>query len=228
MDQRSPEWFAERMGRITSTSAKVIINPSARPDSSATLMGELVREIATGDYKDVPDTFWMRHGREQEPKAIAAYEMYTGVKVQDGGFHISDRHNLMGDSPDGVVGLFEGVVEAKCPSPEEHGRVLVQSAPKPEHRWQMAWHLMVSGALWCDYVSYCDEYPEHLKLFIKRYTLLDIWPDKIIKGKIYKSKPDISDKVITSAEQIGEAWGKIGNFIDTYQGHLQRLGLTLE
>ena len=224
MEQRSAEWFAARLGRITSTSAKAIINPSARSDSATTLMGELVREIATADYKDVPQTFWMRHGEETEPLALSAYELYTGVKLAAGGFTVSDRHHLLADSPDAVVGLFDGVVEAKCPSPDEHGRVLVARAAKPEYLWQFAWHMMVSGAGWCDYVSYCPDYPEHLRLFIRRYTLLDIFPDTVKKSR----KKDESDQTIISAEHIGAAWGKIGNFLDTYQNHLTRLGLTLE
>ena len=70
MEQRSPEWFAERLGRLTSTTAKVIFN--GRAAGKQTLLGELVTEIATANYKDIPDTFWLRYGRETEPKAIAA------------------------------------------------------------------------------------------------------------------------------------------------------------
>lgn len=207
MEQRSPEWFAERLGRVTSTSAAAILNPKARAASTTTLIGELVREIATADYKNIPDTFWMRHGRETEPAAVAAYELYTGRKVSPGGFLVSSHDDLLGASPDGIIGFREGSLEVKCLSPDNHGAVLVQQGPVDSgHLWQMAWHMMIGETRWCDYVCYCPDYPEHLRLFIKRYRLSD---------------------VIGEVEAVSSAWHRVWGFLSTYRGHLDRLNLSL-
>jgi len=228
MEQGSREWLAERIGRVTSTSAKVIINPRATPAGRLSLMGQLVREVATADYKDVPTTFWMRHGREMEPEAIAAYVLHTGRHVSAGGFSISSRSDLLGDSPDGIVGFYNGCIEAKCPDADNHGITLVKQAPYDDaYLWQMAWHVMVGEVDWCDYVSYNATYPEHLRLFIKRYTLADFFPEIVKKGRKYKTKEDEPDTVITTAEQVAAAWQRVFDFETTYQQHLSRLGLTL-
>lgn len=225
--QQSKEWFADRIGRVTSTSAKIILSPKTQQGSKETLIGELVAELATADYKEVPQTFWMRWGQEQEPKALAAYELYTGRKVEPGTFQISGYSPFLGDSPDGIVGLYEGTVEAKCPSNEEHGRILVNNGPKPEHVWQMGWHIMIGDTNWCDYASYNPNFPEHLRLFVRRYTLADVFPEVIIKGKKYKTREDIPDRVITTSERLKEAWANVESFLSEYRGHRERLGLTL-
>ena len=229
MEQRSPEWFAERIGRITSTSAKVIVNPRATAAGRDSLRGELVSEIATASFKHVPETFWMRHGTTYEPYAIAAYELEKGTHVAAGTFQVSDYNDLLGDSPDGVIGLGEGCLEAKCPNSENHGAVLATGEPyDSSYVWQMFWHLLVGGYEWCDFVSYHPDYPEHLRLFIRRYTMADIFPEKLIKGKKFKTKDDTPDKIITTEEQVNFAGLAIQTFIDDYQATLVRLGLTLE
>lgn len=226
--QRSPHWYAERIGRITSTSAKVIVNPRATDSGRKTLKGELVAEMACADYKDVPDTFWMRHGREMEPYAISEYEFHTNLVVAPGTFQVSSVNDLMGDSPDGVVGFAEGCLEAKCPNRENHAYVLANNEPyDTAYKWQMLWHLLVGQYKWCDFVSYNRDFPEHLRLKIIRYTLSDIFPEYVIKGKKYKTRPNVPDKIITTSAQIDAAWQKIDDFITDYQATLVDLGLTL-
>jgi hypothetical protein len=214
MEQRDPEWYAARIGRATSTCAKVIINPRATKPGRDSLIGELVSEIATANYKDVPDSFWLRHGRELEPQALAWFEMWTGNTVIPGTFQVSKKHDLLGDSPDGVVGFHEGTLEIKCPSPENHGKVLVTQQPyDTSHKWQIAWHMMIGGYQWCDYVSYCPSFPEHLRIKVVRMTLADIFP---------------KTSNATREDKLNEAWASVWEFIDNYTGHLKRLGLTLE
>ena len=166
MEQRSPDWFAARLGRITSTRAKAVL--SKRKDSKITLIGELVRELATANNKDVPQTFWMRYGTETEPKAIAAYQVLTGALVAPGGFHIHPLFDVVADSPDGMIGLKEGVLEIKCPAPDTHGKYLAADIVPTEYESQVDWHLFVTGRSWCDFGSYCPDFPPDLQFFRKR------------------------------------------------------------
>jgi len=177
MEQRSEQWFADRLGRLTSTLAKVVLGTGAVAQN--TLIAELVAEVATTKAKDVPDTFWMRHGRETEPKAIAAYELYKGCIVADGGFKVHEDYPMCADSPDGLIGLKEGVLEVKCPAAHTHAEYLLSDKVPAKYLSQVKWHLWVSGRDWCDFVSYNEAFPVHLQFMTRRVNRADIDMDSI-------------------------------------------------
>lgn len=171
-EQRSPEWFAARLGRLTGSRASDMLAKIKSGEAAARrdLRMQLVVERLTGKPQD--EGFVspaMQRGIDLEAAAIAAYEGATGNLVRRTGFLACD--DLMaGCSLDGDVDGFHGLIEAKCPKSATHLGYLRAQAVPSEHRAQMLHNCWVSGAEWCDFVSYDDRFPPELSLFIVRYT----------------------------------------------------------
>jgi hypothetical protein len=78
------------------------------------------------------------------------------------------HHDIPGSgaSPDGFVG--EGLIEIKCPNTATHLEYVLAGKPPEKYMTQMQWQMAVTGAPWCDFVSYDPRLPEHLQMLIVR------------------------------------------------------------
>src|SRR3989304_4479063 len=61
-----------------------------------------------------------------------------------------------------------GIVEAKCPKAATHYEYLTTREIPGDYRWQCVHNLWVSGAQWCDFISYDDCWPERLQYLCVR------------------------------------------------------------
>lgn len=170
--QRSNAWRLARCGRLTASRAHDILARGRRDEESRTRAGyrrQLVVEQLTGiPYQDAYVSGPMRRGRVQEPAARAAYAEHTGQVVDTSGFLIHEEL-MAGCSLDGHVGAFEGVVEIKAPNTLTHLRYLATRSVPARYRAQMTHHLWITGARWCDFVSYDDRMPRAARLVIIRF-----------------------------------------------------------
>jgi hypothetical protein len=104
--------------------------------------------------------------------ARAAYEAATGYVVRSTGF-LAHRELPIGCSLDGDVDDFTGIVEFKVPKSATHYRYLKSNELPSEHVWQIVHNLYVTGAAWCDFVSFDDRFPHALQLHTIRATRND-------------------------------------------------------
>ena len=169
--QRSAEWFAARLGRLTGSRAKDMLATiksggwaAARLDYKLELVcARLTGRADEGGYVSAE----MQRGTDLEPAAFAAYEARTGQVVHRSGFLAHDEH-LAGCSLDGHVGDVAGIVELKCPKTATHLRYLRDGRVPSDHLPQILHNLWITGAAWCDFVSFDDRLPEALQLFVVR------------------------------------------------------------
>src|SRR6056297_2347524 len=111
MEQRSPEWFAHRLGRVTASRiADVMAKTKSGPGAARkNYMADLVAERLTGEAKEGFTNAAMQWGTDMEPQARAAYEFVTDAVVTEVGFIDHPKIEMAGCSPDGLVG-DEGMV----------------------------------------------------------------------------------------------------------------------
>jgi hypothetical protein len=178
--QRSDAWRQARCGRVTASRAGDLLArgryglPSV---SRSRYRQQLIDEQITG--RPTPESFMptaaMQRGVALEPAARAAYAARTGQVVHTSGFLMHDEL-MAGCSLDGYVGAFEGVVELKAPQSVTHGTYLVTRRVPKAYRAQMTHLLWMTGAQWCDFVSFDDRLPEALQLVVIRFTraVLDV------------------------------------------------------
>jgi hypothetical protein len=118
------------------------------------------------DFAGNAATEW---GNAHEAEAIAAYEAHTGHIAMPVGF-VALRDTLAGCSPDGVIRDYEGTVSIKCPHKTAiHIGYLRDGRVPSAYLPQVLCELWVTGAQWCDFLSYDPRVPEGLQTFLVRY-----------------------------------------------------------
>jgi hypothetical protein len=174
--QRSPEWFAARVGRLTGSVASDMLATIKSGEAAARrdLRTKLVVERLTGQSQE--DGFVnaaMTWGIEHEADAFAAYEAHSGSVVRRTGFLCADGL-MVGCSLDGDVDGFGGIMELKCPKSATHLGYLKDGKVPANHLPQIWHNLWVTGAEWCDFASYDPRFPEGLRLFVCRVPRVEI------------------------------------------------------
>jgi putative phage-type endonuclease len=167
--QGSPEWFAERLGRVGASRVADIVarTKSGYSASRENYAVELALERLTGQQADSYSSAAMLWGTTTEPMARAAYEAATGVLVQECGSIPHPRIEMAGASPDGLVG-DDGLLEIKCPNSATHINTLRSRKPDGKYITQMQWQMACTERAWCDFASYDPRMPEGLELFVTR------------------------------------------------------------
>lgn len=174
MEQRSPEWFEARLGRLTSSR---IADATARTKegwgaSRARYMSELIIERLTQTPTQSYTNAAMQWGTDTEPHAIAAYEWVTGRNVEKIAFVPHPKITMAGCSPDGYV-MDDGLVEIKCPDTHTHIATLLKGGVEGKYIKQIQFQMACTGRKWCDFVSFDPRLPPRLQLFVRRIDRSD-------------------------------------------------------
>jgi hypothetical protein len=173
--QRSPEWFAARLGRLTGSRVSDMLATIKSGESAGrrNLRTQLVLERVTGRQQG-PDFLSpaMQQGIDREPAAYAAYEVLRGELLARTGF-LSHDALPVGCSLDGHVGDFLGVIEIKSPTPSVHLEYLKTGIVPGEYYKQIVHALWMTGAQWCDWLSYNPDFPGGLHVKLVRVARRD-------------------------------------------------------
>lgn len=174
VEQRSAEWIALRLGRLTASRASDMLakTKTGWSTSRRNLMMQLVLERVTG--KSQERNFInqaMQDGIDREHMAVAHYEAVTGVLIEPVGFCSHDTL-MAGCSPDAFVG-DDGLLSVKCPIPATHWEFLKTGAIPKDYLDQITCEFWITGRQWCDYLSFNPEFPENLQARIVRVTRVE-------------------------------------------------------
>jgi len=169
MDQRTDEWYAARLGKVTASRISDVLSKGKTGESAskATYRAELIAERLTRERAQNFVSAAMIWGNEYEPMARSAYELETGLIVTEVGFIDHPTVPMSGASPDGLVG-DDGLVEIKCPGTKTHIDLLLNKIVPSKYIAQMQWQMACSGRAWADFVSFDPRMPEHLMIEVIR------------------------------------------------------------
>ena len=172
-EQGTPEWLADRLGKATGSKADCILAKGRTKGTESKTRSSYIYQLAleritgkSGDYTKVNEH--MARGTALEPEARALYEMQTGNLVEQIGFAHHEGEQF-GCSIDGFIHDRQGIIEIKAPIHTIHWRYIERNEPPADYIPQMMHNLFVTGARYCDFVSYCEAMPPKLRLFIVRY-----------------------------------------------------------
>jgi putative phage-type endonuclease len=175
-EQRSPEWFKQRLGKVTASRVSDILKTIKNGSPAASrrnYAAQLVSERLTGRSHDrFYNNEHMDWGRDQEPAAKEAYTARTGLDISEVGLIEHPEIAFAAASPDGLVG-DDGLVEIKCLLTANHIDMLLEEDVKDEYRYQVLWQLACTRRKWCDFISFDPTMPEDMQLFIKRFVFDD-------------------------------------------------------
>ena len=118
----------------------------------------------------------MDRGNELEDSAAFLYQVETGQEIQKVGFVEHSEH--VGCSPDLFV-FRNGMAEIKCPDDKVYFQYLLDGKIDTKYQWQMRGQMWLYDRDWCDFVSYCPDFPESKQLYIFRVDR-----DEELEGKL--------------------------------------------
>lgn len=195
IEQGSPEWMAQRMGKVTASRVADVIAKTKTGYSTSrdNYMAQLVCERMTGTVAEFYTNAAMQWGTDNEPLARAAYEALKDVLVDEVAMIAHPTIESAGASPDGLVG-DEGLIEIKCPNTATHIDTLLSQTVPGKYVTQMQWQMACTGRKWCDFVSFDPRMPEDLRLFIKRVDR----DDKMIaelESEVVKFLKELDEKI---------------------------------
>ena len=166
-----------RLGRLTGSRAADMlstIKSGAEAAGRRNLRVQLTLERITGrSHENGYVSPAMQQGADREADAYAFYEALTGRMLARTGFLSADEI-MVGCSLDGHVGDFEGIVELKAPLAATHLDYLRTGIIPGEYQKQILHGLWVSGARWCDWLSYNPDFPAPLRGRLVRVERDDI------------------------------------------------------
>ena len=205
MEQKSAEWFAARLGRVTASRVADVVAKTKSGDSASrgNYMAQLVIERLTNKQEESYSNDFMDWGNLQEPFARAAYEAATNVLVDEVGMITHPRIEMSGASPDGLVG-DDGLVEIKCPKTATHIETLLSKTVPGKYNIQMQWQMACTDRSWCDFVSFDPRMPDGLQMFLKRVPRDDALI-KTLEDEVIKFLKEVDSKLEQLTNQLKEA-----------------------
>ena len=195
IEQGSDEWFASRLGKVTASKVADIVakTKTGYSTSRANYMAQLVVERLTGVKADSFTNAAMEWGTQTEPLARAAYELKTGVMVDEVPLIDHPVIPMSGASPDGLVGE-DGMLEIKCPNTATHIDTMLSGEADKRYINQMMWQMACTGRKWVDFVSFDPRMPDNLQLFIKRVERNDEQISEL-EAEVVKFLLEVEEKV---------------------------------
>lgn len=169
-NQRTEEWYAARLGKVTASRVADVMakTKTGYSTSRQNYMMQLLCERLTGKKEESYSSAAMQRGTEMEPIARAVYEAEKGLFVVETGLVDHEEIKNFGASPDGLVG-DDGLIEIKCPNTSTHVDFLRTGKPDNKYQWQMLAQMACTGRDWCDFVSFDDRLPEPLQFYCIRF-----------------------------------------------------------
>jgi len=203
VEQRTEEWFAARLGKVTASRVADVIAKTKTGYSASrdNYMAQLICERLTGQQGESFTNTAMQHGVDTEPLARSAYENLRNLMVKEVGFINHPRIEMAGASPDGIVG--EGILEIKCPNTSNHLDTLLSGKVPSKYIPQMQWQMLCTGSKWGDYVSFDNRLPEHLQLFVQE---VEFDPEycAMLEKEVTQFLAELDDKITKLKEKYVE------------------------
>lgn len=167
-EQRTHAWLMARVGHATGSRFKDVmarIKSGAPAQARTDYLTELAVERVTGSPTEHFVNSYMQWGIQHEPTARQRYIEKTDAEVEEVGF-IRHAELAAGCSPDGVV-LVDGLIEIKCPSSANHLLTIKDGMPA-QHTAQVQGAMWITGAAWCDFISFDPRFPVGLDIYVQR------------------------------------------------------------
>jgi hypothetical protein len=173
--QGSPEWFAAKLGKVSSSGISAVLSKGRNggiPLTRNSYMDDLIAERMLGRTIGSFENEAMQWGSACEAEARTFYELTRNVDVQQVGFIDHPTIPMAGSSPDGLIG-DDGFIEAKCPNTETHLFTMRKNAVPPKYIKQILWQAStLPDRKFCDFISYDPRLEDRSKrLFVKRVII---------------------------------------------------------
>lgn len=144
VDQKSPEWFELRAGKITGTDLKKLLGGAVMRDNY------LYEYIAERLSDGLSDENILERANRLEEEAVEKFEKKTGKIVERIGLCESSDNEFIACSPDGLIkvkGKYREALEVKCLMGGNYVRAWLSDEIPKEHKAQAVQYFIVNPDL---------------------------------------------------------------------------------
>jgi hypothetical protein len=211
IQQKTPEWFEIKWGKVGGSTSRGLFVPSD------TLFIEIISQL-TEDFEIEEEGFVsadMKRGNELEPVAFQKLCQFTGIDFETAGWLQCEEIPILGLSPDAISADCRFSGEAKCPARKKHiSTVLADEIPsdniaqclhyftinpKLEKHWFVSFRPECIRPLWIKELTLDSEINMGTEKTPKIKTVRD-WV-KIAKANAYELEASLQ-KAMVKLEQI--------------------------
>jgi len=223
LEQRSPEWFEARKGRITASIVGAILG-HAPYMTRADALRSMVR-ATLGAESEFTGNVATEYGKFHEDGALMEYRMETSSDVDAVGFVA--KEDWAGFSPDGIVKGLKRGLEIKCPfslrkgTTPEKGFKSIFSEELAHYYDQVQFSMWCSGFELWDFFQWCpndtmlqpvdvdqqwqDENLPRLRQFYAEYLDALKDPDDYLAPKRVTIDTPESQRIVSEYDELQEA-----------------------
>lgn len=207
IEQGTQEWHEARRCKVSGTKLKDVMGTDL---NRFDLIAELIAEKGTEQSKTFRATEEMERGSAEEVFAIKSFERQTGKKVTQVGMCVSDEHDWLTLSPDGLImdaeGKYSEAVEIKSPNsatvikyklanmiPQTETKLIPSKQPflgiPAEYKWQCVQYFIVNPDLRkLSFVAYDERFIDgNQKLYIVELN----WENEVLQKAIFDAKKSL-------------------------------------
>jgi putative phage-type endonuclease len=208
IEQRTEEWFQQRLGKVTASRISDVIAKTKTGVSTSrqNYLVQLVSERLTGKKGDSFVNQAMLDGIERESAARELYMLTRGVSVTEVGFFDHPVIKNSGASPDGAVnaeeeGKYAGLIEIKCPIETTHTNTLMSKEVPSKYKSQIQWQMasVSPNVKWVDFISYNPNFPDTMQLFIARVDRDDTYIAEL-EAEVVKFLDEVEQTILKLKE----------------------------
>lgn len=180
--QRTDDWRAARAGKLTASRFVdvVSIKKDGKPTAArAKYMREIVFERLALSATHEVSGHALKWGTEVEQFGKEAFELETGLILQEASFMTHPMYPFIGCSPDALIG-DDGGYESKCPMDEGvHIETWLNGMPD-EHVPQVQGGMLVTGRKWWEFVSFDPRMAPRFQLYHQRIPRDDLYINDVL------------------------------------------------
>lgn len=172
VEQRTPEWFDARKGRLTASNMGAWLTQNNKTSAKAqrTAAASVLADLAGFPDPPVFVSADIQRGIDWEPQAIQEFSRLTGLAVDPIGFAQS-KHGLFGASPDGLILETGEGLEIKCPRASKLIQYHQAGELPDEYRDQVHGTMAVLGCKAYHFFAYHEGLPSfHVRVERDTYT----------------------------------------------------------
>jgi len=159
-EQRSEQWFAERLGKPSASNFdSIITSTGVISKSRQSYMYELVAQILTGKAEEGFRSPAMDEGVNREDESRKLYEMIKDVSVKQVGMIFPDQWKQYLCSPDGFIEDHQYGLELKNVLPKTQIGYLLANKLPTSYFCQVQGSMLVTGFDRWDFCSYAPGLP---------------------------------------------------------------------
>tara|TARA_R110000824_G_scaffold380757_3_gene573245 strand:- start:3221 stop:3820 length:600 start_codon:yes stop_codon:yes gene_type:complete len=170
-EQGSKEWLNDRRGKATASKFNVLMAVRGLGKTAKDYALEIAADSIIVTPDEINQSQAMKDGAELEPYAAKRYEMEELTKVYEVGFLNHPSNQLIGGSPDRLVGE-DGGLEIKCPKQTKHISNLMATECPTEYYDQIQGLMYITGRKWWDFVSFNPTFVQE-----KQYICIEVFPN---------------------------------------------------